>query len=541
MSKVSTLKSNIKIIEDGLVNPKIDEAMKKKIREKLPELKKQLEEAEGKEKEEKSNKVVKKKAAKKKAVTKENFVKNRKRKKDKAEEPKKKAEKKAKFSKNRERKKEVKKHVAKKKEHESKKAKFAHNRARKKSHEEKLREKINEIAHEVKELPAEIKKLTGEAREKAEKEWREKIRKEEKHNVKKQMHKHVDKFEHGGHVHGVGGFDNPVIGMLFGDEEDEKFEKGGRVTKSILNTSGTYSCPKGNSSHLDAGTELHIKGDYGAKGLWGATVGGVKKEFIIPYKDVITEKLEKGGKIKNQYEGKTAEEVWNDLTPEQRTHFLEDHQDLIGDNIPAGAKNIEYHKLNNKVKEVFKEHVEHGQYALGGGIGSFFGKIGHHTKKAYEGAKEGYGKAKGHVETKIHEKKKDIALDVIEKTYENHDLSQKQARAVKIAGEIVAKTYASGGKVESKKELFERNRKRAKERKRNPEVKKEEPKSEHKPTGKKGKKMAKGGKVSGYRALGNFTTTEKRDAAIKKHEEEHPGAKTSYKKTPKGRWFTWAE
>jgi hypothetical protein len=36
-----------------------------------------------------------------------------------------------------------------------------------------------------------------------------------------------------------------------------------------------------------------------------------------------------GGKIENQYEGKSASQIWNMLTKDQRQHFLYDHKDGI--------------------------------------------------------------------------------------------------------------------------------------------------------------------------------------------------------------------
>ena len=96
--------------------------------------------------------------------------------------------------------------------------------------------------------------------------------------------------------------------------------------------------------------------------------------------------LAKGGAIKNQYEGRTPEDVWNNLTIEQRAHFLHDHNNLItyyistDPKVKSGtlisdiysaykSKSLNYSKLNKYVKQVFEEHIKTGQYASGGSLG----------------------------------------------------------------------------------------------------------------------------------------------------------------------------
>jgi hypothetical protein len=81
----------------------------------------------------------------------------------------------------------------------------------------------------------------------------------------------------------------------------------------------------------------------------------------------------KGGAIVNQYEGRTAEDVWNNLTPKQKEHFLLDHSDeFLNEN--EGFDAIEkfkksWNKLPNDVQESFESHIEMGQYASGGSLG----------------------------------------------------------------------------------------------------------------------------------------------------------------------------
>lgn len=76
----------------------------------------------------------------------------------------------------------------------------------------------------------------------------------------------------------------------------------------------------------------------------------------------------KGGSIENQYEGKSAEEVWNMLSTSQKYHFLNDHSKEI-ESTPASiekATKTTYSFLPIKFKNAFKKHVSESQYAKGG-------------------------------------------------------------------------------------------------------------------------------------------------------------------------------
>ena len=90
----------------------------------------------------------------------------------------------------------------------------------------------------------------------------------------------------------------------------------------------------------------------------------------------------KGGAIKNQYEGRTPEDIWNNLSDKQRKHFLIDHFVKVED-----EEQVEYSDLDEEQKEFvdeyskytwkdldwvkipFKKHVKMGQYASGGSLG----------------------------------------------------------------------------------------------------------------------------------------------------------------------------
>jgi len=86
-----------------------------------------------------------------------------------------------------------------------------------------------------------------------------------------------------------------------------------------------------------------------------------------------------GGKIKNQYEGRTPEDIWNNLSKEQRSHFIYDHEgeielyrgeeygELTGKEI-IKAYNSEYKDLDKNIRNRFDNHTRGGQYMRGGEI-----------------------------------------------------------------------------------------------------------------------------------------------------------------------------
>jgi antirestriction protein len=94
-------------------------------------------------------------------------------------------------------------------------------------------------------------------------------------------------------------------------------------------------------------------------------------------------KLAKGGAIKNQYAGRTPEDIWDSLSVEQRKHFLIDHiwgneeqvEQLRYKRLEEDDKifidyyaNRTWKKLSGDVRQAFTSHVKEGQYAKGGGI-----------------------------------------------------------------------------------------------------------------------------------------------------------------------------
>jgi hypothetical protein len=80
--------------------------------------------------------------------------------------------------------------------------------------------------------------------------------------------------------------------------------------------------------------------------------------------------------IKNQYEGHSAEEIWNTMDFNQRRHFLSDHY-IIAEIKPEDIVDISYmtwaelneSPLRGASVSAFQEHVQMGQYEDGGEFG----------------------------------------------------------------------------------------------------------------------------------------------------------------------------
>ncbi len=111
-------------------------------------------------------------------------------------------------------------------------------------------------------------------------------------------------------------------------------------------------------------------------GSWSGTLfelGGIVQSYVSP----ALLQFSKGGKISNQYKGKSGEEVWNMLSKEQRSHFLHDHasdievyrgnEELLREEI-IKAYNSDWLKLDKNIRNRFANHVREGQYAEGGSM-----------------------------------------------------------------------------------------------------------------------------------------------------------------------------
>lgn len=102
----------------------------------------------------------------------------------------------------------------------------------------------------------------------------------------------------------------------------------------------------------------------------------VINEMIEDIQENVTKKMAKGGGIENQYEDKSAGEVWGSWTTTQRMHFLSDH---IKDKQHTPATIEEYTKKSYKflpqdIKYLVLEHTLTGEYGQGGFLSRFFKK-----------------------------------------------------------------------------------------------------------------------------------------------------------------------
>ena len=103
--------------------------------------------------------------------------------------------------------------------------------------------------------------------------------------------------------------------------------------------------------------------------IGGGLIGSAFKKKDDP-------KFKEGGYISNQYIGKSAEQVWDEWTMQQREHFLNDHKkDIKEDEFYTGEEKAlqlyrreDFKKLPKAIKEQITFHVSEGAYAKGGGI-----------------------------------------------------------------------------------------------------------------------------------------------------------------------------
>lgn len=93
-------------------------------------------------------------------------------------------------------------------------------------------------------------------------------------------------------------------------------------------------------------------------------------------------KYRKGGSV---YSGRSAKQIWDNWSHEQRVHFLTDHEAKIAadkeahgqpvdkwENVSALAK-YEYGALSVWIKDALNEHISEGQYRKGGWLSRLFG------------------------------------------------------------------------------------------------------------------------------------------------------------------------
>ena len=88
------------------------------------------------------------------------------------------------------------------------------------------------------------------------------------------------------------------------------------------------------------------------------------------------------------------------------------------------------------------------EYEKGGGLSGFLNKAKDLGKKGIHKAKEGYKSAKKYTDEKIHQKRKDIALDVVYDTKERLAKGKEESIALEKAFHIIEEKYAKGGEID---------------------------------------------------------------------------------------------
>jgi len=83
--------------------------------------------------------------------------------------------------------------------------------------------------------------------------------------------------------------------------------------------------------------------------------------------------FKEGGAIKNQYAGRTPKDIWDNLTTEQKKHFLFDHQDEFPERYKGYyvVNELAKRDFDNSPKEIqfhFETHVKTGEYNRGGAL-----------------------------------------------------------------------------------------------------------------------------------------------------------------------------
>jgi hypothetical protein len=116
--------------------------------------------------------------------------------------------------------------------------------------------------------------------------------------------------------------------------------------------------------------EGHMKGSSDVEGLENY----LKMKGILQAEDELvsehSSKSSSRGSIPNNYAGKSAETIWNELTENQRLHFLIDHAEELSNGISTQrfTQIIEqdWNDLDYHVQIAFQTHKMMGQYAKGG-------------------------------------------------------------------------------------------------------------------------------------------------------------------------------
>ena len=167
--------------------------------------------------------------------------------------------------------------------------------------------------------------------------------------------------------------EEPMVVRGYFEDEAYEYKDGGYVAVSETSDGYWYIMSKPSTKE---NAELLIKMGV-ARGEVGkvVTIEEAKKHGKLVGKEYLERGgyMAKRGSIPNNYKGKTANEIWDEWTFQQKRHFLEDHYDEIekyggltmGKSLRSVAEST-YNDLPTNVKQVLEDHIETGQYAQGG-------------------------------------------------------------------------------------------------------------------------------------------------------------------------------
>jgi hypothetical protein len=170
----------------------------------------------------------------------------------------------------------------------------------------------------------------------------------------------------------------------------EKMENGGEVgdiskseiprMQKITKLKGLYGyMPSVNTVYYDSRTDKYYFEDFEGDFMELRNISTLEQlhKFLKENNITLDKKMATGGSILDNYEGRTPEDIWNNLSKSQRQHFLYDHRSEIESykntgKLPSSeiikAYNSEWSTLDKDIKNRFTNHTREGQYATGGSV-----------------------------------------------------------------------------------------------------------------------------------------------------------------------------
>jgi hypothetical protein len=165
-----------------------------------------------------------------------------------------------------------------------------------------------------------------------------------------------------------------IVKKYKGEGKIHRYAEGGEVTRFETNPpSSDFFNLKGERLNKKSVTNYFDK----QKGIENKdeTIKSIEKLFHLSKEQVISilkeyNRYAEGGEVKNQYAGRSAEDIWNNETENQRLHFLIDHTDRLMRNPKdyVAISKMGWDDLDYDVQVEFNAHKIMGQYEEGGSI-----------------------------------------------------------------------------------------------------------------------------------------------------------------------------